>query len=197
MGRAIALIVAAAGQPEQEPIAVLTVSPNSFRSNGSCDGTVGLLRWFRSSPKLRPSIPARHASLASATAWVPQANTKRRYYHQTVSGHFRVKLGELQVGKGGGHSPPSPLSHGGQFPRFTGVPLSGTGRPHDACPLRGGSLSPPPVQFATRSTNTAPSVGTALAWPLRPRTLPAEAGCMASLTGDSGKSFRTETAPHG
>ena len=42
------------------------------------------------------------------------------------------------MGKGGGHSPPSPLSHGGQFPRFTGVPLSGTGRRHDACPWRGG-----------------------------------------------------------
>ena len=43
-----------------------------------------------------------------------------------------------QVGKGEGHSSPSPLSQEGQFPLFTGEPLSGTGRPHDACPLRGG-----------------------------------------------------------
>ena len=49
-------------------------------------------------------------------------------------------LGERlgQVGKGEGHSSPSPLSQEGQFPPFTGEPLSGTGRPHDACPLRGG-----------------------------------------------------------
>src|ERR1700724_1008105 len=40
------------------------------------------------------------------------------------------------VGKGEGHSSPSPLSHEGQFPRFTGVPLSGTGRPRSDCPRR-------------------------------------------------------------
>jgi hypothetical protein len=38
---------------------------------------------------------------------------------------------------------------------------------------------------------------TTLAWPLRHRPLPADAGCIASRQGDSSKSFRTGTAPHG
>src|SRR5580692_9217774 len=38
------------------------------------------------------------------------------------------------VGKGEGHSSPSPLSQGGQFPLFTGEPLSGTGRSHRSVP---------------------------------------------------------------
>ena len=45
-----------------------------------------------------------------------------------------VRESAAQVGKGEGHSSPSPLSREGQFPRFTGVPLSGTGRLHSDCP---------------------------------------------------------------
>ena len=36
-----------------------------------------------------------------------------------------------------------------------------------------------------------------LAWPLRHRPLPADAGCIASRMGGSSKRFRTGTAPHG
>ena len=54
------------------------------------------------------------------------------------------------MGKGGGHSPPSPLSPGGRFPRFTGVPLAGTGRRRNACPWRGGY----PVAYSGAGRNS-------------------------------------------
>ena len=38
---------------------------------------------------------------------------------------------------------------------------------------------------------------TILAWPLRHRPLPDDAGCVASRRGGSSKDFRTGTAPHG
>src|SRR6266487_2415154 len=60
-----------------------------------------------------------------------------------------VRDSAVRVGKGGGQSPPSPLSRGGHFPRFTGVPLSGTGRRRDACPLRGGG----PVSYTGAGRN--------------------------------------------
>ena len=47
------------------------------------------------------------------------------------------------VGKGEDCFSPSPLSRGGQFPLFTGVPLSGTGRPHGKYLGRGVKSAPP------------------------------------------------------
>src|ERR1035438_6257153 len=38
-----------------------------------------------------------------------------------------------QVGKGEGHSSPSPLPRWGRFPIFTGEPFSGTGRRRSCC----------------------------------------------------------------
>ena len=42
-----------------------------------------------------------------------------------------------RLGKGEGHSSPSPLSQWGQFPIFTGKSLSGTGRRRSCCPSGG------------------------------------------------------------
>jgi hypothetical protein len=49
----------------------------------------------------------------------------------------------LLAGKGEDRSSPSPLSPGGHFPLFTGVPLSGTGRPRCQSPARGVLSAPP------------------------------------------------------
>ena len=57
--------------------------------------------------------------------------------------HLNIEFWEhgQPVGKGEAGSPasPSPLSQWGQFPIFTGVTLSVTGRPQRDCPLRGAS----------------------------------------------------------
>jgi hypothetical protein len=58
----------------------------------------------------------------------------------------------------GVHSPPSPLSQGGRFPLFTGVPLSGTGRPHSQCPLRGVRTLPPQESPNHRTRRQSPCV---------------------------------------
>ena len=55
------------------------------------------------------------------------------------------------MSKGEGHSSPSPLSQEGQFPLFTGEPLSGTGRPHCDCPAGGAWPFPTPERAAGRS----------------------------------------------
>ena len=57
----------------------------------------------------------------------------------------------MKVGKGEGHSSPSPLSGWGQFPIFTGEPLSGTGRPHEHGPHEGAETFPPQAGLARRS----------------------------------------------
>jgi hypothetical protein len=54
------------------------------------------------------------------------------------------------AGKGEDYSSPSPLSPGGPFPLFTGVPLSGTGRPHHQSPKRG--VTSPPPQGGTHTS---------------------------------------------
>src|SRR4051794_14989885 len=56
----------------------------------------------------------------------------------SANNHARTEAsGQPRVGKGEGHSSPSPLSRWGRFPTFTGEPLSGTGRRPGGCPAEG------------------------------------------------------------
>src|SRR5579862_1400013 len=64
-----------------------------------------------------------------------EVNCLDRAIRKTNQEHLRFT--PFQVGKGEGHSSPSPLSRWGQFPIFTGEPLSGTGRRHSRCPESG------------------------------------------------------------
>ena len=123
--------------------------------------------------------------------------------HRRVAGPFRSAYGPGVPGRGRdgvGLSPVSVVSHCAQATPPITVSVRSAEPP---CVLRGEGGKPSSARLRQaweRGLPTRPKRGTSrttLAWPLRHRPLPDDAGYLASPVGDSSKGFRTGAAPHG
>jgi hypothetical protein len=140
----------------------------------------------------------------SGDAAIPEATPQRgRRSHRRVTEPFRSAYGFGLPGPcrdGVGLSPVSVVSHCVQASPPATLSVR---RADPSLALRveqGEPCSTRLRQAKERGPPTRPKRDpsrTTLAWPLRQRPLPFAAGCVASREGDSSKSFRTGTAPHG
>ena len=140
----------------------------------------------------------------SGDAAIPEASSRRgRRTHRRMTEPFRNAYGPGLPGlrrDGVGLSPVSVVSHYVQATPPVTVSVRND-EPSYVVRAENGEPSPTRLrQVRELGLPTRPKRGTSrttLAWPLRHRPLPADAGCVASRQGDSSKSFRTGTAPHG
>lgn len=140
----------------------------------------------------------------SGDAAIPEAASRRgRRSHRRVTEPFRHAYGLGLPGlrrDGVGLSPVSVVSHCVQA---TSPNTLSVRRTKPSAVRRGEEGKPSSARLrpaSERGLPTRPECDTSrttLAWPLRHRPLPADAGCVASRQGDSSKNFRTGTAPHG
>jgi hypothetical protein len=140
----------------------------------------------------------------SGDAAIPEAASRRgRRWHRRVTEPFRNAYGPGLPGRcrdGVGLSPVSVVSRCVQAMPPATVSVH-RNQPSLVVGVENGE--PPSArlrQAKERGLPTRPNRDTSratLAWPLRHRPLPYDAGCIASRQGDSSKSFRTGTVPHG
>ena len=140
----------------------------------------------------------------SGDAAIPEAASRwGRRSHRRVPGPFRSAYGSGLPGlrrDGVGLSPVSVVSRCAQARPPVTLSVRSTDPSYRLRGEEGGPSSARLRQAWERGLPTRPKRDPSrvtLAWPLRHRPLPADAGCVVSRMGDSSKSFRTGTAPHG